>query len=83
MQGSARDLGAVRGHMQLAQPDLDFLMSKSNQDRTADGLQVMGHRLAQEVVHYLQVGGGALSVITAQAMLDLYKYVVTQVLPNL
>ena len=42
--------------MQLAQPELDFLMSKSNQDKTADGLQVMGHRLAQEVVHYLQVG---------------------------
>lgn len=41
--------------MQLAQADLDFLMSKSNQDKTADGLQVMGHRLAQEVVHYLQV----------------------------
>lgn len=57
MQGSARDLGAVRSHMQLAQPELDFLMSKSNQDKTADGLQVMGHRLAQEVVHYLQVGG--------------------------
>ena len=55
MQGSARDLGAVRGHMQLAQPELDFLMSKSNQDKTADGLQVMGHRLAQEVVNYLQV----------------------------
>lgn len=41
--------------MQLAQADLDFLMSKSNQDKTADGLQVMGHRLAQEVVLYLQV----------------------------
>ena len=41
--------------MQLAQPELDFLMSKSNQDKTADGLEVMGGRLAQEVVHYLQV----------------------------
>ena len=41
--------------MQLAQPDLDFLMSKSNQDKTADGLQLMGLRLAQEVVQYLQV----------------------------
>ena len=56
MQGSARDLGAVRGRMQLAQPELDILMSVSNQDKTADGLQVMGHRLAQEVVQYLQVG---------------------------
>ncbi|KAL3137589.1 hypothetical protein ABBQ38_004872 [Trebouxia sp. C0009 RCD-2024] len=64
-RGSARDLGAVRSHMQLAQPELDFLMSKSNQDKTADGLQVMGHRLAQEVVHYLQVGGGPLPSGTA------------------
>lgn len=55
LQGSARDLGGVRSHMQLAQPHLDFLMSKSNQDKTADGLQVMGHRLAQEVMQYLQV----------------------------
>ena len=55
MQGSARDLGAVRGHMQLAQPDLDFLMSKCNQDRTSDGLHGMGRRLAAEVVQYLQV----------------------------
>ena len=55
MQGSARDLGAVRSHMQLAQPDLDYLMSKCNQDRTADGLQTMGHRLAAEVAQYLQV----------------------------
>lgn len=55
LQGSARDLGAVRSHMQLAQPDLDYLMSKSNQDRTADGLQTMGHRLAAEVAQYLQV----------------------------
>ncbi|KAA6422975.1 MAG: hypothetical protein FRX49_06963, partial [Trebouxia sp. A1-2] len=53
-RGSARDLGAVRSHMQLAQPDLDYLMSKSNQDRTADGLQTMGHRLAAEVAQYLQ-----------------------------
>ena len=55
LQGSARDLGAVRSHMQLAQPDLDYLMSKCNQDRTADGLQTMGHRLAAEVAQYLQV----------------------------
>ena len=55
VQGSARDLGAVRSHMQLAQPDMDFLMSKCNQDRTSDGLQVMGHRLAVELAHYLQV----------------------------
>ena len=55
MQGSARDLGAVRSHMQLAQPDLDFLMSRCNQDCTADGLQIMGHRLAAEVAQYLQV----------------------------
>ena len=55
LQGSARDLGAVRSHMQLAQPDLDYLMSKCNQDRTADGLQIMGHRLATEVAQYLQV----------------------------
>ncbi len=54
-QGSARDLGAVRSHMQLAQPDLDFLMSKCNQDRTADGIQGMGYRLAAEVAQYLQV----------------------------
>ncbi|KAL0053468.1 hypothetical protein WJX82_006088 [Trebouxia sp. C0006] len=53
-RGSARDLGAVRSHMQLAQPDLDYLMSKCNQDRTADGLQTMGHRLAAEVAQYLQ-----------------------------
>lgn len=41
--------------MQLAQPELDFLMSKVNQERTSDGVQIMGHRLAQEVVQYLQV----------------------------
>ena len=41
--------------MQLAQPDLDYLMSKCNQDRTADGLQTMGHRLAAELAQYLQV----------------------------
>ena len=41
--------------MQLAQPDLDYVMSKCNQDRTADGLQIMGHRLATEVAQYLQV----------------------------
>ena len=54
-QGSARDLGAVRSHMQLAQPELDFLMSKVNQERTCDGFQAMGHRLATEVAHYLHV----------------------------
>ncbi len=54
LQGSARDLGAG-SHMQLAQTDLDYLMSKCNQDRTADGLQTMGHRLAAEVAQYLQV----------------------------
>ncbi|KAL0033798.1 hypothetical protein WJX77_005511 [Trebouxia sp. C0004] len=53
-RGSARDLGAVRSHMQLAQPDLDYLMSNCNQDRTAEGLQTMGHRLAAEVAQYLQ-----------------------------
>ena len=54
LQGSARDLGAVRSHMQLAQPELDFLMSKINQERTSDGFQIMGHRLALEVAQYLQ-----------------------------
>lgn len=54
LQGSARDLGAVRSHMQLAQPELDFLMSKVNQERTSDGFQVMGNRLALEVAQYLQ-----------------------------
>ena len=41
--------------MQLAQPELDFLMSKCNQDHTSDGLQGMGRRLAAETVQYLQV----------------------------
>lgn len=40
--------------MQLAQPELDFLMSKANQERTSDGFQVMGQRLALEVSQYLQ-----------------------------
>lgn len=41
--------------MQLAQPELDFLMSKANQERTSDGFQAMGHRLAAEVAQYLHV----------------------------
>ncbi len=63
LQGSARDLGAVRSHMQLAQPDLDYLMSKCNQDQTADGLQTMGHRLAAEVVQYLQVSNTVICLV--------------------
>ena len=48
------DLRLVRNQWLLIDPNVEFLMSASNEDRTSEDFREMGTRLAQEVVNFVK-----------------------------
>ncbi|KAH9303037.1 hypothetical protein KI387_014620, partial [Taxus chinensis] len=53
-QGHHLDLRLVRNQWLLIDPGAECIMSKANEDRTADDFRELGQRLAQEVSHLIQ-----------------------------
>ncbi|XP_054788297.1 uncharacterized protein LOC129294154 isoform X6 [Prosopis cineraria] len=54
MQGHHLDLQLVRNQWLLIDPNIEFLMSEANEDKTSGDLREMGQRLAQEVISFLK-----------------------------
>lgn len=48
-QGHHLDLRLIRNHWTIMDPDIEYVMSDINEDRTFDGFAQMGQRLAEEV----------------------------------
>ncbi|KAL4301485.1 hypothetical protein AHAS_Ahas17G0305600 [Arachis hypogaea] len=54
-QGHHLDLRLVRNQWVLIDPEVEFLMSEANEDRTAsDDFRIMGQRLAKEVISFVK-----------------------------
>ncbi|XP_028802084.1 protein FAM135B-like [Neltuma alba] len=53
-QGHHLDLQLVRNQWLLIDPNIEFLMSEANEDKTSGDLREMGQRLAQEVISFLK-----------------------------
>ncbi|KAK4274225.1 hypothetical protein QN277_017483 [Acacia crassicarpa] len=53
-QGHHLDLQLVRNQWLLIDPNIKFLMSEANEDKTSGDLREMGQRLAQEVISFLK-----------------------------
>lgn len=48
------DLQLVRNQWLLIDPNINFLMSKANENKTSGDFREMGQRLAQEVISFLK-----------------------------
>uniref|UniRef100_A0A2P2MUS7 Protein FAM135B n=1 Tax=Rhizophora mucronata TaxID=61149 RepID=A0A2P2MUS7_RHIMU len=53
-QGHHLDLRLVRNQWLLIDPNVEFLMSKANEDKTLGDFREMGLRLAQEVISFIK-----------------------------
>ncbi|XP_052109217.1 uncharacterized protein LOC107460986 [Arachis duranensis] len=54
-QGHHLDLRLVRNQWVLIDPEVEFLMSEANEDRTtSDDFRIMGQRLAKEVISFVK-----------------------------
>ncbi|XP_029144542.2 uncharacterized protein [Arachis hypogaea] len=55
LQGHHLDLRLVRNQWVLIDPEVEFLMSEANEDRTtSDDFRIMGQRLAKEVISFVK-----------------------------
>ncbi|CAJ1973945.1 unnamed protein product [Sphenostylis stenocarpa] len=52
--GHHLDLRLVRNQWLLIDPNIEFLMSEANEDKTFGDFREMGHRLAKEVIYFLK-----------------------------
>lgn len=53
-QGNHLDLRLVRNQWLLIDPEIQFLMSEANEEKTSGDFREMGFRLAQEVISFLK-----------------------------
>ncbi|XP_027369110.1 protein FAM135B-like isoform X2 [Abrus precatorius] len=53
-QGHHLDLRLIRNQWLLIDPEVKFLMSEANEDRTSGDFREMGQRLAQEVISFVK-----------------------------
>ncbi|KAL5054602.1 hypothetical protein RYX36_035284 [Vicia faba] len=53
-QGNHLDLRLVRNQWLLIDPDMQFLMSEANEEKTSGDFREMGFRLAKEVISFLK-----------------------------
>lgn len=54
IQGNHLDLRLVRNQWLLIDPEIQFLMSEANEEKTSGDFREMGFRLAQEVISFLK-----------------------------